>query len=142
MSEEELIRAGRATIAMVSTCIQPSRDRLFEARHAIEAALFERARAYIQAHLSSPDLGPEILLKELSVSRSNLYRAFEHVGGVAHYVQHSRLLAARAVLSSQKDRRIQDIAYNYGFRSAADFTRAFRREFGFSPRDAREIGDK
>ncbi len=140
MSEEELLAAGRAATAMVATCIQPSRDRLDAARPAIETALFERGRAYIQGHLSDPDLGPDRLLHELGVSRSSLDRAFEPEGGVARYIQRRRLHAARAALVADKDRRIQDIASSVGYRLAGDFARAFRREFGFSPSEARERG--
>ncbi|HLJ71820.1 MAG TPA: helix-turn-helix domain-containing protein [Roseiarcus sp.] len=140
MSEEELLTAGRAAAAMVATCVQPSRDRLDAARPAIEAALFERGRAYIQAHLSNPDLGADLLLQELGVSRASLDRAFEHEGGVAHYIQRRRLHAARAALAANPNRLMQDIASSVGYRHAADFARAFRREFGFSPSEARERG--
>lgn len=138
MSEEELLTAGRAAIAMIATCIRPSRDRLHAVRPAIETALFERGRAYIEAHLSNPDLGPDSLLQDLGVSSSSLSCAFEHVGGVACYIQRSRLYAARAAIlaGKDKDKRAQDIASSVGFRRAADFTRAFRREFGFSPSEA------
>lgn len=141
MSEEELLTAGRAATAMIATCIQPSRDRLDAARPAIEAALFERGRAYIQAHLSDPDLGFDVLLRELGVSRASLDRAFEHEGGVAHYIRRRRLHVARAALVGNKDRRIEDIASSVGYRLAGDFARAFRREFGFSPSEARERGE-
>ena len=137
MSPEELVEAGRATVNMTAACIQPSRDRLHEARGTIEAVLFEQARSYIQLHLSNPGLTPEHLEQALRVSRSNLYRAFRHVGGVSHYIQRCRLLAAHDALSDVTGRQIQEIAYSYGFKLASDFTRAFRREFGYSPRDAR-----
>jgi AraC-like DNA-binding protein len=74
----------------------------------------------------------------LRISRSNLYRAFESVGGVARYVLRKRLHAAHAELIGTIDRQVQEIAYHHGFKLASDFARAFRREFGISPRQARE----
>jgi AraC-like DNA-binding protein len=137
MSEEEMLQAGHATIAMISTCILPLSDSPPENWNAIEAALFDRARSYIQLHLSDPDLSPELLARELRVSRSKLYRAFRHLGGVSRYIQRSRLLAAHAALVSGSYRQVHEVAYSHGFRLASDFARAFRREFGYSPREAR-----
>src|SRR5439155_7257857 len=91
MNPDELLRAGRATAEMIAACIQPSRDRLEQAHGAIESVLFERARRYIRAHLSELDLTPEHVVQELRISRSNLYRAFKHAGGGAHYIQRTRL---------------------------------------------------
>jgi AraC-like DNA-binding protein len=100
--------------------------------------LFERARLYIQNYLGESDLTPERVAQQLRVSRSNLYRTFEHVGGVARFIQQKRLRAAHAELVARPDRQVQEIAYRYGFKLASDFTRAYRREFGMSPREARE----
>jgi AraC-like DNA-binding protein len=140
MSPEELRQAGRATAQMIAACIQLSSDRLEQARGAIESVLFERARLYIQAHLGDFDLTPDRIAQKLKISRSNLYRAFESVGGVAGYIMRKRLHAAYAELVGSPDRRVQEVAYRYGFKLASDFTRAFRREFGVSPREMREHG--
>jgi AraC-like DNA-binding protein len=53
------------------------------------------------------------------------------------------LLAAHAALSDPKDsRRIIDIAEAVGFNSAANFSRAFSKEFGYSPREARNASPR
>ncbi len=142
MSPEELVLAGRATAEMLAACVGPSRDRQEQARGAIASILFDRARSHIQAHFGDPELTPERVAQDLRVSRSNLYRVFEQAGGVSRYIQQCRLFAAHAALTSEGGRRIQDIAYSCGFKLASDFTRAFRREFGFSPREARDAWRK
>ena len=74
----------------------------------------------------------------MGISRSRLYRLFEPYGGVNHYIQHRRLLHAYAALADPNDhRRILDIAEERGFDDAAEFSRAFRREFGYSPSEVR-----
>ncbi|PAY08746.1 hypothetical protein CK489_12045 [Bradyrhizobium sp. UFLA03-84] len=138
MSPEELRQAGRATAQMIAACIQLSSDRLEQARGAIESVLFERARLYIETHLGDFDLTPDRIAQQLRISRSALYRAFESVGGVAGYILRKRLRAAHAELVASTDRQVQEIAYRHGFKLASDFTRAFRREFGVSPREMRE----
>jgi AraC-like DNA-binding protein len=142
MSAEEIVAAGRATVEMISAYVQPSPDRLHEARPAIEAVLFERARAYIEANLGNPELAPELLMQTLRASRSNLYRAFEHVGGISRFIQRCRLLATRDALVAGRGGRVQDVAYRYGFTRGSDFARAFRREFGMSPREIRDVERK
>ncbi|WP_229199687.1 AraC family transcriptional regulator [Bradyrhizobium acaciae] len=138
MSPEELRQAGRATAQMIAACIQLSSDRLEQASGTIESMLFERARLYIETHLGDFDLTPDRVARQLRISRSALYRAFESVGGVAGYILRKRLRAAHAELVGSTDRQVQEIAYRHGFKLASDFTRAFRREFGVSPREMRE----
>jgi AraC-like DNA-binding protein len=59
---------------------------------------------------------------------------------VHHYIQRRRLLSAHAALSDPSNRQqILDIAYAVGFSSAAHFSRAFSKEFGYSPREARNL---
>ena len=138
MTPDELKQAGHATAELVAACIQPSPDRLEQARGSIESLLFERARLYIEAHLGEFDLSPERVAQELRISRSNLYRAFESVGGVARFILRKRLHAAHEELIGSAEKQVQEIAYRHGFKLASDFARAYRREFGMSPRDARE----
>lgn len=138
MAADEIRHAGRATAAMIAACIQPSANRLEQAQGAIDSVLFERARLYIETHQGEFDLTPERVAQGLRISRSNLYRAFESVGGVARFIQRKRLQAAYADLVATDNTQVQEIAYRHGFRLASDFTRAFRREFSISPREARE----
>lgn len=128
-----------ATRALVLACLLPSADRLAAASDPIAATLLGRARQVIQADLRARDLGPERLCRALGVSRSRLYRLFEPLGGVMRYIQRQRLLAAHAALSDAEDRQhIVQIADAFGFPDASGFSRAFRQEFGYTPREARE----
>jgi len=138
MSAGELKSAGRATAEMIAACMQPIPEVSALAKGSIDSMLFERARLYIQNHLGEFDLTPERVAQQLRTSRSNLYRAFEHVGGVARYIQLKRLRAAHTELAEHADKQVQQVAHRYGFKLASDFARAFRREFGYSPREARE----
>jgi AraC-like DNA-binding protein len=92
----------------------------------------------VQNNLLSPSLGVDEICRELGISRSRLYRLFEDLGGVVHYIRSRRLLDAHRVLSGGMDRRpIVNIAAERDFLDPADFSRAFKREFGYSPKEAR-----
>lgn len=123
---------------MILACVAPSPDNLEHAQDPITTVLLERARRFVQTNLFNPDLGATIMQRELGVSRARLYRLFEPYGGVAHYIQHRRLLDAHAALADASDRRrIVDIAAQRGFNDGAEFSRAFKRAFGYTPSDVR-----
>ena len=103
-----------------------------------ESGLMARARRYIQNNLGSADLTPEALSRELAISRTRLYELFQASGGVLNYIRRQRLLAARSALADlDNGQRIADIAKEFGFESAANFSRAFTHEFGYSPSEVR-----
>ncbi|BCH31919.1 AraC family transcriptional regulator [Mesorhizobium sp. L-8-10] len=132
-----------ATRAMILACTAPSADHLAEADDTIANVLLDRARRFVQANMVSGDLDVASVQRELGISRSRLYRLFEPYGGVVHYIQRRRLLDAHAALADPGDtRRILDIAEERGFTDSAEFSRAFRREFGYSPRDVRATGKR
>ena len=129
---------ARATAYLLAACLRPTGSTLGEARPAIEAAKLARARSYIDAHLGRPELTPDLVGRAVGLSRSALYRAFEPVGGVSAYIWSRRLRAVCSALLDQDDRRaVAQIGYAFGFTSSSHLSRAFRREFGVSPRDIR-----
>ena len=138
LSSDDLPGVLAATQAMIDACIAPTADRIAAALTPINATLLERARENVQNNLMSPALGVDSICRELGISRSRLYRLFEDLGGVVHYIRSRRLLDAHRVLSGGIDNRpIVEIAAERDFLDPADFSRAFKREFGYSPREAR-----
>lgn len=130
-----------ATRAMILACISPSPDHLDETKAPISIMLLERARQYINANLYNPNLDNDMLCRALGISRTRLYRLFEPSGGVMRYILHRRLLDAHSKLADPTEtRRIFEIAEQRGFNDGAEFSRAFRREFGYSPSDVRSRG--
>jgi AraC-like DNA-binding protein len=106
-----------------------------------DAARRKRAEAerVIRREIASARLDAERIARLSGVSRSTLYRLFEHDGGVAGYVQRLRLAHARAALADPASRGapIGALAERAGFHCAASFTRAFRRAYGETPSDFR-----
>jgi AraC-like DNA-binding protein len=98
----------------------------------------QRVESYIDQNLSSDQLTSECICEKLALSSSSLYRAFAHAGGITAYIRKRRLEVIHALLNATPGgSSIGDIARQYGFVSAAHFSRAFRKQFGFSPRTAR-----
>jgi AraC-like DNA-binding protein len=101
--------------------------------------LRQRAEAYIDRHLAAADLSAARIATDLGASQSNIYRAFADVGGVSAFIRRRRLETIHARLNSGDGRAVGEVAREFGFVSAAHFSRAFRRQFGFAPKRARSI---
>ncbi|BDG70734.1 helix-turn-helix domain-containing protein [Roseomonas fluvialis] len=138
MSEADLPHAAEATRAMIRACVTGAAGPLYAAAEHIEHTRLARLKAIIRRNLASPTLGPRRLCQMGEVSRSQLYRIFAPLGGVARYIQGERLRqAGRAIANPAERRDIGRIAESLGFYDPSSFSRAFRREFGITPRDLR-----
>jgi len=141
MTEADLPRLAAATRAMIAACIEPLPSRSEAAAPMIEHVRMERARQAIRQNLHSPTLTPKHLCRLVGMSRSQLYRMFEPMGGVARYIQAERLREAHRVLTDSTNRRgIHEVAENLGFFDPSAFSRTFRREYGCTPSDVRAAG--
>ncbi|TDG17764.1 AraC family transcriptional regulator [Paraburkholderia silviterrae] len=105
------------------------------------AIAFNTARRFVQANLAESDLSPESVVESLGLSRATIYRMFQHEGGLHAYIRHLRLRAAADDLVRFPGAPIAEIAWSVGFNSASDFTRAFRRAYGFAPQEVRTYKD-
>jgi AraC-like DNA-binding protein len=128
---------SEATKAMLRCCIAPDPDAVHEAGGPFSATLLDRARRHIRSNLNSPTLCAEELCTVLRMSRSQLYRLFER-NGVASEIRTQRLVASHRSLSDAGSRKpIYAIASEFHFSSPEEFSKAFRREFGYAPSEAR-----
>lgn len=134
----DLPHVTEAARAMIGACVVPTSDRLHAAADQIDAARLEKVRRLIRRNIESPALDTGLLCAGLGISRTQLYRLLQGEGGVAHYIRKLRLEACRARLADPSTRgTIGEIAERVGFDNPSQFSRAFRREFGLSPSEAR-----
>ncbi|MGO4670644.1 helix-turn-helix transcriptional regulator [Bosea sp. 2RAB26] len=125
-----------ATLSLVAACIVPRGKRSITAKASFP--LIERARAFIRQNMASPEFGPGRLADLMAMSRSKLYRLFQNAGGVVHFINHERLIEAHRRLISRNAPSIHVISDEVGFVDHSTFSRAFRRQFGYSPTEACE----
>jgi AraC-like DNA-binding protein len=139
MPAEHAQRLAPVTRSLVAACVTPSVDRAEAAEAPIASHRLDRARHVVRQNMASPEFGPHRLCSLLAMSRSKLYRLFEKSGGIAHFINGERLREAHRRLSDPFDMpSIQVVANDVGFADHSTFSRAFRREFGYSPSEARE----
>ncbi len=131
---------ARATVQMIAACFRPSTFAADRARAQIEGVIVDRLKRHIEGNLGSRELTPDGLCRRFRISRTQLYRMFAPLGGVAGYIQARRLDRAYVQLRDPlyQHRRVFEIALNAGFSSMTHFSGAFRRQFGLSPSDLRD----
>lgn len=103
------------------------RERMESVRSRTEAIIFENS--------SDPQLTPAIIAARLNISLRQLYRAFSGGESPAALIRRRRLeRAAELLATGEAHAHVEKVAQESGFVSADYFSRAFRREFGVSPR--------
>jgi DNA-binding response OmpR family regulator len=100
--------------------------------------IFSQATAVLTRQLKEPPSAVD-LAHRVGTNQQRLTRIFrEQVGMSAYeYLQQLRLERGRSLLH-ETDLQVQLIADRVGYRNAGDFTRAFRRHFGVTPRQYRQ----
>jgi AraC-like DNA-binding protein len=140
LSLTETEPAIQAAATLVAAGVRPVRGRGGDPAPVEHAAVRAAIQRFLDRQDTTPDqLGVASLCRRFSVSRASLYRMFDPDGGLMHYVRERQLRRALGALASPAHRhlRIVDIAVQYGFATESGFIRAFRRQFGITPGEAR-----
>jgi AraC-like DNA-binding protein len=94
-----------------------------------------RTDAIIYEQAADPTLTPATIAAQLNISLRQLYRAFNGTESPAARIRRRRLERAAEILAARSGPgHVERVAIECGFASAEYFSRAFRREFGLSPR--------
>jgi AraC-like DNA-binding protein len=104
----------------------------------IRAGALARAKHIIARSLSDPDLTLVAVAAESGISLRYLHSLFRSEPWSAHqYLKLQRLARARQLLSlaDARSTTVTDVATACGYSNLSQFSTAFRREFGISPKD-------
>lgn len=99
-----------------------------------------RIKEFLDKNISTHHLSGENVQREFKMSRSHLYRLFSEYGGAMNYLRQRRMESAYKLLLSSQNLSIAQVAYSCGFLNESSFSRAFKKRFGLSPREARQEG--
>ncbi len=136
-------RFGKA--AKISLCVQDLLLHLnrtvYNERHersvGEEQQLSERLIEYIEEHLEE-ELSLDQMAAEFYVSKYHIAHLFkDHIGMSIHrYIQKKRLEACREAI--RNNGKISEVYLLFGFKDYSGFYKAFRKEYGLSPKEWQE----
>ncbi|WP_052422858.1 AraC family transcriptional regulator [Nonomuraea candida] len=133
-------RIGMVLVDLVTALVAHAVDGRSAVPPSNRDVLVMRIQAFVQEHLRDPAMTPRALAVQHHISTSYLHRLFQERGlTVGGYIRTQRLERARRDLADPAlgSVPIHNIAARWGFSHAADFSRAFRRAYGVSPKDFR-----
>ncbi|MFI2415664.1 helix-turn-helix domain-containing protein [Streptomyces sp. NPDC018947] len=106
-----------------------------------QLTLFMRAHAFIDQHLSDPQLTPTTVAAACQTSTRHLQRLFQEQGlTLSGHIRQRRLERCRQDLADpQNHRPLHAIAARWGLTDPAHFSRAFRTAFGIPPSAYRRL---
>ncbi|MER7666863.1 helix-turn-helix domain-containing protein [Kitasatospora sp. NPDC096128] len=118
-----------------------------EAEHTLpeesrQRAMVETVREFVRRNLHDPELTPPVIAAAHHISVSQLHRLFtRHSGGetIAASIRRQRLARAHRDLADPalRDTPIHVVAATCGIPRASEFSRAFKAQYGTSPRERR-----
>ena len=127
--------AADAALELLRAAVEPA---VPTSRDARRAAMRAEVRRYVRAHLRDPELDPEAIARAHAISVRALHALFEDTGeSVASLVRRERLARCYEDLGLPSGGSVTEIAFRWGFRDAAHFSRVFKREFEVTPSEVR-----
>src|SRR5579872_107596 len=132
------IQAMTEVVAAAFGAASEVKDNAGRAERHLHLAMIKR---YIEANLETGQLTADHLCGRFRISRASLYRLFESDGGLQRYVQQQRLNRAlrRLIHAAPTGIRVIDLASDLQFSSESSLIRAFRRQFGLTPGEIKEL---
>ena len=132
--EEAVVGHSMQLLVYISRAI---REKTAQPPKAEQPQLLDEVLAYIEQHLAE-----KITLADTArnfwVSQSTISQLFRNKMGVSFHrtITQRRLIAAKILIS--RDHPLEDVGRQVGFTDYSTFYRAFKQEFGISPRQYRK----
>ncbi len=102
----------------------------------VDERFLDKIEKIINEHISEEDFSTEELGRKLGMSYSQVFRKIKALTGKSPnlFVRSIRLLKAKAMIENG-DGNISEIAYSVGFSSPVYFSKCFKEEFGYPPKN-------
>jgi len=134
-------RISDALTGILAITLHPNREVIAAEKNNLDLAKMTLVKFVVETNLRDPNLSLDKIAKLCGMSLRSLVRVCEPIGGAMAYAMQSRLSQAfqDIVDPAKGGRKIGTIASALGFSSQSHFSQVFRHQFGFSPRDLREL---
>ncbi len=102
--------------------------------HSEDALLLQRVIDFIDSHMTDEEFSVENIARELSMSRTNLFRRLKTMTGVSptEFINSYRLKLGAEMLKN-KTGNISEIALSVGYNNPSHFSDSFKKQHGCTP---------
>jgi AraC-like DNA-binding protein len=139
LNAEQAAIALKPTVDLVVAAMNGDATPTPRSSRALDWMLRTKIRDYIDRQLHDPALSPAKLQAHFRIPRTRLYELFRGHGGIANIIRDARLSASMRMLAHPTAKRltVTEIGAACGIDNPTVFSRAFKKRFGMTPRDAR-----
>lgn len=140
LDSESLVQAQNCVLDLTANALANSQGRRSEIVSENQELTIRRILQHIEDCLSDPFLTCERVAAENGISERYLRKLFQGKGhSVSEWIWMRRLENAKSDLRNPRfaHRSISSIAYDWGFKDTAHFSRAFKKRFDQTPRGLR-----
>ena len=98
------------------------------------SVFLKKAIEIIESHLKDDDFNAKAFVREMEISRSNVFRKVKSISGlsISEFIRYIRLKKA-AELMIKTDIQIKEVAYEVGINDLRYFRQQFNKVFGMNP---------
>lgn len=131
----------RSLLELTSTAVHQSKGILPKHEQTVINAVLVDIRRWINSRLADPELSADSICRAFSLSRTQLYRVTEPLGGIMNHIREQRLKKSYADLRDPAlvHLSVSDTLYRWGFNDPGTFTRSFKKRFGMLPKDVKNL---
>lgn len=121
------------TLDMLTTAISRA---TVESVDASQNKLLNEIKTYIRNHITDEELSLESVASAKGISLRTLSRLFAEAGETPrNWLQSQRLSCAYDALANKRVTNITEAALTFGYKDLSHFSRTFKKQFGYSPRE-------
>ena len=104
-----------------------------------ENAMMEKLMAFLEDHISDPELKIDDMAAALNQSRTVFYKNIKHIAEMSpnDFLRHVRMQRAENLIR-MSEKNVSTIAYEIGFTDPKYFSKCFKKHTGMSPSEYRQ----
>lgn len=144
MTPEVRATVGQQLIDLLVLALKADERTLTTGNSTVREAHLTRIESFIRKNLNDCELDPETVARACGISTRYLHELFRDTNQtLGSWIRDQRLEACRSALKDPGNRQtVAEIAYRWGFGDQAQFSRAFKAQFGIPPKEFRERARK